>query len=351
MKWLPGILLALVLGAGLGPSLRAQAPPASPDIPRMVLQPLDARQVSWDFDFDAPVLCDAEGNMYLRPTLPARIDKNPVWKFSPEGRKLVEFAPPTDTDDAGKEFRMGEFTISPLGDFYALTYDGNSYHLTAWDYFLVSYASDGEASSKIHLNLPADFWVDRFAVFTSGEILVTGHYSSRAAEALRGRLRVLILQSDGTLVREVKLTGEAAAKYEEWRASKSPPAQGPILMEGATMGEDGNAYLLRGTEVLVLSSQGKLLRTIPVSPPEPGFIAMEIQVSQGVLSVVFNKVGHGRIKVMFRTFDASTGVLQAEYVPGPELSNVPPLCFNGAEGYTFLGKKDGKPALVRAWVR
>lgn len=352
MKWLPRALLALALGWGLGPSVLAQAPPAPPgDIPRMVLKPQDSRELHWDFDSMGPVFCDAEGNMYLRPALVLRADKNPVWKFSPEGRKLVEFAPPTDTDDAGKEFRMGEFTVSGTGDFYALTYDGNA---TGMDYFLVSYASDGEVSSKTHLDLPAGFWVDKFAVFASGEILISGHYDRHAAEALRGQPRVLLLQNDGAPAGEVKLSGDARAKIEETTWSKAgKPVLGTLPQNSVTMGQDGNAYLLRGPEVLVISPQGKLVRTIPVSSPAADFHADTIQLSHGVLSVTFEKPNFGQrrgIEVMFRTFDPSTGVVQAEYVPGPELSNAS-FCFSAGEGYTFLGGKGQQTTLVRAWVR
>ena len=351
MKWLPGILLILALGGGVGLSVRAQAPPASPDIPRMVLKPVDSRELRWDFDSTGPVLCDAEGNMYLRPALVLRVDKNPVWKFSPEGRKLVEFAPPTDTEDAGKEFRMGEFTVSGTGGFYALTYDGNA---TAVDYFLVSYASDGEVSSKTHLDLPANFWVEKFAVFASGDILVSGHYDRHATEALRGQRRLLLLQNSGALVGEVGLSGKAAAKFEEttW-SKKGTPVQGSIPQDSVAMGEDGNAYLLRGPEVLVISPLGKLVRSIPVSSPAAEFNADSIQLSHGVLSVTFVKPNFGKrtgIEVMFRTFDPSTGVVQTEYVPGPELSNVS-FCFSAGEGYTFLGGKGQQTTLVRAWVR
>lgn len=351
MKWLAGVLLVVALGAGVGPSLLAQAPPASPDIPRLVLQQVDAREIHWDFDSVGPVLCDAEGNMYLRPALVLRMDKNPVWKFSPEGRKLAEFAPPIDTEDAGREFRMGEFTVSSTGGFYTLTYDGNA---TVVDYFLVSYASDGEVSSKTHLDLPANFWVEKFAVFGSGDILVSGHYDPHATEALRGQRRLLLLQNSGALVGEVGLTGKAAAKFEETTWSKKGTlVQGSIPQDSVAMGEDGNAYLLRGPEVLVISPLGKLVRSIPASSPAAEFNADSIQLSHGVLSVTFVKPNFGKrtgIEVMFRTFDPSTGVVQAEYVPGPELSNVS-FCFSAGGGYTFLGKKDGKPALVRAWVR
>lgn len=310
---------------------------ALPNIPRMTLKKVDAIEASLEGSgFYGSPICDSDGNTYLRTDAFLALDKNPIWKISPHGRKLAVFAPPTEAE---KEFRLGGFTVSGRGDFYALTYD---YSEETENYFLLRYGSDGEVSSKVHLQLPQQLLLDELAVFASGNVLVSGHFSNKAPKAARAQPRVLVLQSDGAPAGQVHLTGKAAAGVED-----------ELPRGSVSMGDDGNAYVLRGSEVLVVSPSGHLERTIPVSAPGAGFHAERVQVSHGVLSVTFQKVNSGKrknLEVMFRTFDPVTGIVQAEYVPDTGLSNYP-LCFNPDEGYTFLGEKDGKTALVRAWVR
>ena len=318
------------------PKMSQKSPAAPSEIPRMTLKKVGSVEASLEGSgFYGSPLCDSEGNIYLRTDASLRLDQNPVWKISPRGRKIEVFAPPVESS---KEFRLGEFTVSGSGDFYAVTYD---YNEETENYVLLHYGSDGEISSKTHLQLPEQFHVDKLAVFASGSILVSGHFSSKAMESLRDQPRLLFLQSDGTPGVQLQLTGKAAAKVE-----------GNLSQNSISMGDDGNAYLLRGPEVLVISPSGRLERTIPLSIPASGFDAERVEISKGVLSVTFSRIKpgtKGTVEVMFRTYDPVTGVVQAEYVPDSGL--VYSLCFDPNEGYTFLGQNDGKTELVRAWVR
>jgi hypothetical protein len=342
-----GVFRALAMAAGMScfvlgqkastVPLAQRTPSGLPNIPRMILKEVDVIQAPLENSgFYGSPICDSDGNTYLRTDAFLAVDKNPIWKVSPKGRRLTIFASPTEAE---KEFRLGSFTVSGRGDFYAVTYD---YGGETENYFLLRYGSDGEVSSKVHLELPQQLLLDELGVFASGSILVSGHFSNKVPKAMQDQPRVLVLQSDGSPAGEVHLRGEAAA-----------PVDDTLPLGSVSMGDDGNAYLLRGPEVLVISPAGKLQRTIPVSSPATGFQAHSVQASHGVLSVTFQKVNFDkqrRLEVMFRTFDPVTGVVQAEYLPDAGISNYP-LCFNPDEGYTFLGQKDGKMALVRAWVR
>lgn len=334
-------ILAVMVGM-IAPVVGQNHPAILPTIPTLTLQKVDVvGEPLEDSGFYGSAVCDTDGNIYLRTDAFLTVDKNPVWKISPSGKKVTVFAAPTQSE---KDFRLGDFAVGGDGSFYAVSYD---YKDETEKYLLLRYGSDGEVSSRTRLQLPDHFLLDKIGVFASGNILVFGHLSDKAPEGLRNQPRVMLLLNDGTAAGDVRLSGKAAGKVEE------------LLPRGSiSMGDDGNAYLLRGEEVLVLSASGKLQRTIPVSSPATGFDPERLQISHGVLSVTFYKVGSGKdgkvkagkIEVMFRTFDAFTGVVRAEYLPKAGLSNYQ-LCFNPDEGYTFLGQKDSKTVLMRAWVQ
>jgi len=311
-------------------------PKSAPIIPNFVLDKIEVvGEPLEESGFYGAPLCDPDGNLYLRTDEHLAVDENPVWKISPKGKKLQVYSAPKETE---KEFRLGDFNVGADGSFYAVTYD---YNEKTEKYILLRYGSDGEVSSKSRLQLPELFLLDKIGIFASGSILVSGHYSDKASESVRGHSRLLVLTSDGAPAGEVHLSIKATGSAGDF------PPPGSV-----SMGEDGNAYLLRGEEVLVLSPSAQLQRSVAVSSPAEGFEPERIQVSHGVLSVTFYKVARGKtgnIEVMFRTFDTSTGVVQAEYVPKPGFNYQ--LCFSPDAGYTFLSREHDKTVLKRAWVR
>ena len=121
----------------------------------------------------------------------------------------------------------------------------------------------------------------------------------------------------------------------------APPAH--HIPEGAaTIGKDGNAYLLSSDKVYVISASGQIQKKIPLAKPDGGFSAMGLQYSEGLLVVSFAKQGKPEALFQYAVLNASTGAPLGLYAPTGETGNTN-VCFSRREGFLFCYGQ-GQPA-------
>jgi hypothetical protein len=258
-----------------------------------------------------------------------------VWKINTEnGEKETMFQVPLEFNEG---YRFSTFAVAPKS---GLVLEALSSEKTG-EVFVLRFSEDGEYLSASRLDLPKFFLVESLAAFDTGQMFVSGYISIGAPEEQRGRQTVAIFSEDGELVR--RLSG-----YDP-----SDKNAGVVDMESMTdrsvaMGEDGFLYYLRGKNVVVISSSGEVVRQFDVSRPEKDYAPVKVEFSEGVISISFmRELRNHQLAVLFRTYDATTGEILAEYTPGDDLTNTQ-LCYSRRGGYLFLGGSKGHTEFVRA---
>lgn len=343
---------AVMLMAG---RISSQQAPTS-DVPQYPLRTVETVPVGFDDNgFWGSAQCDQDGYVYWRAATEPEFGSNPVWKISPKWDKYTKFSLPRELVEEEK-LMLGGFTVTPDGTLYGVAYNNQKAQV-----YLLHFGSDGQVSSKTKLKVSERLLPSLVSVFPTGETLLYGQLDKEAPAGGEREARLAIYSEDGRLLAPVKLprkkTSKADAKKEETAANEP---SGKETIEGdsglrpgkaVAMGEDGNAYILLGTQILGVNARGDVARTIPLADIPSGFVATNIQASHGTLSVRFTK---GKVNalvegVRFRTIEATTGTVQADYLPGPDLGNTH-LCFTANEGYRFYVVKDKKAYIARGWI-
>lgn len=105
------------------------------------------------------------------------------------------------------------------------------------------------------------------------------HFKNYAPQALRGKNYAAVFDMSGKLVKK------ANQDFGETKLAElaSKPEEG-----GLAMGDDGNAYLLRRDEIVVVSPTGELIRRIRYVNPQKDQIAVRISVSAGLAAIFLN---------------------------------------------------------------
>ncbi len=205
--------------------------------------------------------------------------------------------------------------------------------------------SEGKVSSHAQLELSNQVEGDKIAVFPSGTMLFSGHYRATAAPDIKGKRYVALFQPSGKLLRRLDQTGVKDVKVDQ-------PAT--TLPEGAaTIGRDGNAYLLTPDKVLVVSTSGQIQKEISFTKPDPTFSAVGVQYSEGLLAISLTKAGTPKAPeslFQYLVLNASTGEPLGLYEPTPETGN-DSICFSRREGFIFLTVKNDRVNLITAPLR
>lgn len=214
------------------------------------------------------------------------------------------------------------FFVTPGGK-VSMLLQSNS-HQGIW---VLPFASDGSAQSPIELDLDHSAFAQDFAVFESGPIVVAGFYGEQAPGDLKAKSFVSLFDGSGKLEKSLR---QALPGVDLSSVHTKPHA-------GATaMGPDGNLYLLREKEILVVSAGGKVLRRIPFDVPEVDFSARQLFVSAGYIAVsLYRPRKKGIDELQLLVLNADKGeVFRLYRVPEP-LENVV-IGFSRSEGFTFL---------------
>src|SRR5579884_1495970 len=227
-----------------------------------------------------------------------------------------------------------EFSVAPSGQVSILCQkmDGKFYALR--------FSSKGSLQEKIHLDMPDNLSIESFVAFDSGTFLVSAFYLPSASPELRGKGFMAQFDESGALRR--RFNGEVGS-VDLKSVSKR------INDGGATIGPDGNVYLLQTNQVLVISEGGKILRRIKYQKPA-ALSAAKIAVSQNLLSIWLLKVGEKKnVTAEYLVIDLLTGKPFGYYVPGNDLGIAPvAVSFTSHEGFTFFDTQNGHVDLISA---
>ncbi len=238
--------------------------------------------------FMFPARCDADGYLYIRKFATDRPLLGPIVKVDPEGKRVALFDPAAVSQL--KLDRADAFSPAPDGGLYQIAAVGAANP----QIYVLHFSSDGTPATPTRLD--ADFQPFQFAAFTNSNFLVSGFRTSTPTLDL----------SD---------------------AEASP---------------DGNIYALRRSSpalIYVISSVGKIFRTLKIKPPANGVMPNTFHVSANRVAVSFWDDNTNTQTLVIT--DAQTGRRIATYSDagalGPSFA-----CYSAAEGvFTFLHLGEG----------
>ncbi len=231
-----------------------------------------------------------------------------------------------------------DFSVTPSGQVLILCQqtDQNSY--------VLRFSSQGTLQEKIILDMPESTSTESFAAFDSGAFLISAYYIADAPAQLRGKSFVALFDGSGKMRKKFNSDDGVDLKSVSQHISEG----------GATVGPDGNIYVLQPGQVLVISESGKILRRIKFQKPDSSF-ATKIAVSQNLLSIWLLKEGPKQkmakqaASAEYLVLDLITGKPFGFYVPAKELGEAAiAVAFSSQEGFTFFDTQDGHVELISA---
>jgi hypothetical protein len=237
--------------------------------------------------FGDPLQCDSDGNLYLNTDSSA---VSAVRKISPKGERLAVYEAETSPD-----FRQIDvaryFAFRPGDDeLYQLIFP----HESA-DRYVFVYKSNGSFKSAIKLQ-PGFVWMpSSFAVFQSGDLLVTGLKYDRDPNNPMWPFTG-IFSSDGSLLKELKLEDDqklrdmAVAGDKRVSSPMNPSANHAIEFGEMEAGSDGNVYLMRWTSPAIfyaISAGGEVVRRFTVDPGDSKYQPVGMHVAGNRIATLF----------------------------------------------------------------
>ena len=234
-------------------------------------------------DFEMPLQCDADGNVYLKSDsdgFPA------IHKINPKGERTATFVASSCSDI--KVQHTGTFFVAQDGQVYQLAFP-----LGEQPYVLV-FDDDGTCHSKIKLDTPFSFAPYQLVVFPSrGNMLISGtrwRVESKTYVPYSG-----LFSSSGTVLKDVDLDSDLEkpqdpkkkADREDERAQLHSVSGGTMLLAG-----DSNVYLIRKEAtptIYAISEGGAVTRHFRVDPGEPDLVAQGMQVAGNQIAILFGE--------------------------------------------------------------
>jgi hypothetical protein len=147
-------------------------------------------------------------------------------------------------------------------------------------------------------------------------------------------------------------SGKLLKQLDRLREKAKLDSAGPgRFAEGAaTIGRDGNVYLLATNKVLVISPSGKLKREISFVKPASEFSAITVQYSDGLLAISFAKPEQPAILYQYLVVNASDGSPLGLYETTDETGNNN-VCFSRHDGFLFMTFEHDRVKLITAALR
>ncbi|MGH9566300.1 MAG: hypothetical protein ACRD4I_09975, partial [Candidatus Angelobacter sp.] len=118
----------------------------------------------------------------------------------------------------------------------------------------------------------------------------------------------------------------------------------------ATLGSDGNIYLLRNSDVVVISQSGEILRRLLFEKTPSDAVPTKIVYSGGLLAIFLSKSAEPFIMRRYLILDSLSGEQRGFYTPSKDTSGND-VCFSRKEGFTFLHNSKGTLYLISAELR
>lgn len=306
------------------------------------------------FAVRSPIKCDSNGNIYLRFAGSPRIGEFPVVRISADGRSAKTLDASSHLDSADKTIQLADFAVDLRGKLCQVLNTAKD-RKPAGSY-IVEFDDTGSPGSAIHFK--PGFSPMHFAVFPSGEFLVTGILHERVKGTEVVTALTAVVDRRGDILKEVFLPGDVKGEFRqpvgvEPDVDRDPTAA--ISLGTAVPGEDGNVYVVRkGGKpfVLVVSPAGEVVRRVEIVPPGESFRAGDFRVSGASLLVQF--VDHGvrgerGDRFIYAVLDWETGEIRIEYEQDDELRGIF-ACYT-PNAFTFLTTHDAQMFLYRARLR
>jgi len=342
-----GTRLVLILFALLFQSrIVAQSTPSphatARTIPAIALHETSRKSIASEMGgaFMFPAKCDADGNLYIRKFATDRPLLGPIVKVDPEGKRIAFFDPAAVSQL--KLDRADAFSPAPDGGLYQIAAVGAANS----QIYVLHFSSDGTPATPTRLD--ADFQPFQFAAFTNSNFLVSGFQRDPQNMSDPGRPYTAVFSADGRLLAQLSLepppepahaTPKSAVKPAISDARTSTPT---LDLSDAEASPDGNIYALRRSSpalIYVISSVGKIFRTLKIKPPANGVMPNTFHVSANRVAVSFWDDNTNTQTLVIT--DAQTGRRIATYSDagalGPSFA-----CYSAAEGvFTFLHLGEG----------
>jgi hypothetical protein len=264
---------------------------------------------------------------------PPQIDDNGDLFFQViSGSDVIEIFELTQPDESGsrmfnvtpelaKKYDQVEFAASPSGTVYVLAVSAaNEFHILRLE-------SDGDIKDG-RLELPEGAAATGLGVFANDTVLVVGHYSAEAPQALAGKSYAALFDANGKLLADL--------------ANRLPPADPKARPDefnefSLRPSSDGNLYMLDGDWVVVISPGGEIVRRLKLHKPAPEYDSVGLGVSGGKLCVELSTVGPGRpVSPKFLVLNSSTGKEYGYFAPPDHLGASWVTCTKDG-GFVFIG--------------
>jgi len=297
--------------------------------------------------FTPPFPCDADSNIYYQDDLRAPA----IHKLNSKGEEVALFQPGPNTDK--KLDRGGNFAVSPNGDLYELVFP----HELTRPVFV--YKSDGTFKSVIKLD-PGFIWFpSKIAVFSSGQMLVTGMEYDKDTTAEMWPFTG-IFAGDGSLLKEVKLEDDETLRdmgvAGDSRVKEvGTPGNKAIDFGQIDVASDGNAYLMRWTNpavIYAISPGGQVVRRLTIDPGDPNYYPRTLHAFGNRLAILF--VQHESMEKIMKVVDLEGRDLSAydetrRSEAGKSMLTSAFYCYTeNPTRFLFLGAND--QSMLQFWI-
>ena len=272
--------------------------------------------------FELPIKCDGDGNVYLRSSFGAV----EITKIAPDGTKKGSFGSAVSEI---KDLGLYDFFPAEDGKLYLLL-DGAEADVAEFD-------GNAKFERLIKLDAGRLFRPEQFVVLSDGQFFISGN-SIEAGKSAKKYPFSGMFDVNGKLAREVLLKEDETANPENGKANREGAS---LPFRGYLLGRDGNIYIFqKGNPILayVVSQSGHLLRTLKIKQPNPKYQPAVVKMGDGHIAVEFQLIEASNqfeaTEHIIRIADTETGKTLIDY-QGSSLLTGMFACY-GSEKFTFL---------------
>ncbi len=311
VAWVVGCVIAAGCSAIAGRA--ADVPQKAAAIQSDVLTNLPAGK------YPRPLKCDSQGNMYVLGPVPNSGEATglagiQVTRLDATGKLVATFPPQLPSGIEGPARFVdfaGDGTGGAFGLIDSMQETGGVPKKRSGPY-LAKFSSDGNVDSVSTMDIGDRLIPRRLEAMAAGQLFVAG------VDRIDRSMSAAIFDSNGRNPTKV----EGTARLEKTLTGDALSALRESLREGSVAaGTDGYVYVVGRSPrpvVLVISSNGQLIRYFFVRPPDPNFTAVGALQNGTRLAIAFAAKGSGDASVI-RLVDTTTREVQADYVLGSQL--------------------------------